>query len=160
MRKFKSFKQYVLVIVVMMTSVSVFSENLIRPFISGSYSQILEKRSKPFVLILWSLDCPSCYKELEMLSQFNKRHIQHDIVLVSTDIEASNNEIQAVLKEYKLEHIESWVFSGTSDESLRFEVDPSWHGELPRSYLFKTRDKKQVISGLLVEKNLLAWMKY
>ena len=39
----KLFKQHILVIVFMLTSVSVFAEDSLRPFVSGSFSQILEK---------------------------------------------------------------------------------------------------------------------
>ena len=158
----KLFKQYILVLVLITASTSVFSETLIRPFISGSFSQILEQRQeKPFVLVLWSLDCPSCYKELEMLGEFSRKHTKLDIVLVSTDIEATQDELQTILTRYKLENhenIESWVFSGVSDERLRFEIDRNWYGELPRSYFFETSEEKQVVSGILSLKKLMKWM--
>lgn len=157
---FKLLKQTILLINLITISVSSFAETVIKPFISGSYSQILtERRNKPFVFMLWSLDCPSCYKELEMLSQFNKRHTDLNIVLISTDIEASYDEVQAVLSKYKLEQIASWIFRGESAERLRFEIDPAWYGELPRSYMIKTATKRQVVSGIIAEEKLLAWMK-
>lgn len=157
---FKLLKQSILLISLITISISSFAENFIQPFISGSYSQILaERQNKPFVLILWSLDCPSCYKELEMLGEFSKKHTELDIVLISTDIEATYDEVQAVLSMYKLEQIESWLFRGESDESLRFEIDPAWYGELPRSYMIKTATKRQVVSGMIAEEKLLAWMK-
>lgn len=161
MIRLKLFKQYVFIIVFITVTMPVFAENVIRSFVSGSFSQILEQRQeKPFVLVLWSLDCPSCYKELEMLGQLNSENTEHNIVLVSTDIEATQDELQTVLSKYKLENIESWVFSGDSDERLRFEIDRNWYGELPRSYFFKSSEKQQVISGLLSEKKLMEWMKY
>ena len=156
----KLIQLYIFSIVLLTASMSVSSESLIRPFISGSFSQILEQRQeKSFVLVLWSLDCPSCYKELEMLGQLNSRNTDLNIVLVSTDIEATQDELLTVLSKYKLENIESWVFSGDSDERLRFEIDRSWYGELPRSYLFKASGKKQIVSGLLSEKKLMTFIK-
>ncbi|MCW8899633.1 MAG: hypothetical protein OQK95_03040 [Gammaproteobacteria bacterium] len=132
----------------------------LRPFVSGSFSQILEQRQQePFVLVLWSLDCPSCYKELEMLGKLLEHENELNIVLVSTDISATDNEVQTVLSKYKLDNIESWVFRGESDESLRYEIDHLWYGELPRSYFFTSIDKKQVISGVLSEKKLMEWLK-
>ena len=160
MLRFKLFKQYVLVFVLITASMSVFSETLIRPFVSGSFSQILEQRKeKTFLLVLWSLDCPSCYKELEMLGEFNRQHTELDIVLVSTDITATQDELKTILTRYKLNNVESWVFSGDSDERLRYEIDRSWYGELPRSYIFKASGKKHVVSGLLSEDKLKLWMK-
>jgi len=138
---------------------SAFSENMIRPFVSGSFSQILEQRQeKSFVLILWSRDCPSCYKELEMLGGFSQQYLELDIVLVSTDIDATQDELQIILKRYHLNNIESWVFSGDSDERLRFEIDRNWYGELPRSYFFKLSEKKQVVSGVLSQEKLKEWI--
>lgn len=161
MLRLKLFKQYVLVLVLITASTSVFSETLIRPFISGSFSQILEQRQeKPFVLVLWSLDCPSCFKELEMLGKLSRQYSELDIVLVSTDITATQDELQTILTRYKLDNVESWMFSGDSDEHLRYEIDRSWYGELPRSYFFKPSEKKQVISGLLSEEQLIVWMKH
>lgn len=155
----KLFKQQVLVIVFMLTSVSVIAEDSLRPFVSGSFSQILEKRQQePFVLVLWSLDCPSCYKELEMLGKLVAQNNELNIVLVSTDISATQNEVLTVLSKYKLNTIESWLFRGESDERLRFEIDRHWYGELPRSYFFETLEKKQVVSGVLSKKRLMTWL--
>jgi len=163
MKKYKLMQIYLFYLVLLSTSMSVFADNIIRPFISGSFSQILEQRQeKPFALVLWSVDCPSCYKELEMLGKFSRQYTELDIVLVSTDIEATQDELQAVLTRYKLENnknIESWVFSGASDERLRFEIDRNWYGELPRSYFFETSEKKQVVSGIISERKLMKWMK-
>ena len=144
-----------------MTSMSVFSENLIRPFVSGSYSQILEQhKDKPFALVLWSLDCPSCYKELEMLGQLNNNNPNLTIILVSTDIEATEDELKIVLSKYNLANYELWVFRGDSDQRLRFEIDPRWYGELPRSYVFNEKNNKKVVSGILDADKLLTWIKY
>ena len=163
MIRFKLFKQYVFSIVILAISMTAFSGNVIHPFVSGSFSQILEQRKQQsFVLVLWSLDCPSCYKELEMLGQLNSKYTGLDIVLVSTDIEATQIELQTVLSKYKLENhnnIELWVFSGDSDERLRYEIDRSWYGELPRSYLFTTKNEKQVVSGILSKEKLIEWIK-
>ena len=160
MLRLKLFKQYVFVLVLISTSMSVISEILVRPFVSGCFSQILEQRQeKPFVLVLWSLDCPSCFKELEMLGKLSRQYSELDIVLVSTDITATENELQTILTRYKLDNVESWMFSGDSDEHLRYEIDRSWYGELPRSYFFKPSEKKQVVSGLLSEEQLMVWMK-
>ncbi len=157
------FKQYVFFIVFLAVSTTAFSGNVIHPFVSGSFSQILEQRQQQsFVLVLWSMDCPSCYKELEMLGQLNSKYTDLNIVLVSTDIEATHNELQTILSKYKLENhenIESWVFSGDSDERLRFEIDRSWYGELPRSYFFTSKNEKQVVSGILSKEKLLEWIK-
>lgn len=157
---FKLFKPSLFGFVVLTVSMSVLAESVAKIFLPGSYSQILEQRkNKSFILILWSLDCPSCYKELEMLGKFKEEHSEIDMVLVSTDINATQDELQIVLKKYKLDKVESWVFSGDSEERLRFEIDSRWYGDLPRSYFFKKTDEKQLVSGIIIKEKLLAWMK-
>ena len=161
MLKLNLTRRTALILVLLTASMTVSAENLLRPFISGSFSQILEQRQeKSFALIFWSLDCPSCYKELEMLGKFTRQNTELNVVLVSTDIEATREDLQTVLTKYKLDNVESWVFRGDSDERLRFEIDRSWYGELPRSYFFKSLEKKQVVSGMLSEEKLKLWMKH
>jgi len=151
--------RYLLVVIFVMLSISVSAQGRIHAFVPGSYSQILELRQhKTFVLVFWSLTCPSCYKELKMLGEFKQRYSDVDIVLVSTDSMATPDELSKVFSKYKLGDVESWVFSADTDERLRFEIDHSWYGELPRSYLFKSSKQKQVVSGLLSITKLKAWI--
>lgn len=144
----------------MLVNASVCSEILLKPFVAGSFTQILEQRQQnTFALMFWSIDCPSCYKELEMLSNIEEKNLNADIVLVSTDITATNDELKSILVKYKLSKIELWRFSGDSDEQLRFEVDRSWYGELPRSYIYKELEKLYVESGVLSEEKLIHFIK-
>ena len=142
-------------------SMPVFSDNLIRPFISGSFATILKQyQDKPVAIVFWSLDCPSCYKELEMLGRLSHNlRRQFNIVLISTDSEVSRDEIQSALSKYNLKNIEAWIFRTDSDIALRYEIDRSWYGELPRSYFYKDSKKIEVISGLLSEEKLKKWFK-
>lgn len=154
-------KKFFYFLLLIFFSVTAIADNVIRPFVSGSYTEILESRQqKQFVLILWSLDCPSCYKELAMIGALSQQYPEIDMVLVSTDIEATMSELNVIVKKYKLSNVESWVFSGDSDERLRFEIDRAWYGELPRSYLFESTGKKQVVSGILSQEKLLAWLRH
>ena len=158
--QFKLFKSYIFVILLSIANMSVSAEESLRPFLSGSYSQILEQhKQQTFVLVLWSVDCPPCHKELEMLGKLVTKDPELNIVLVSTDIETENDIVQAILSKYQLGNIESWIFRGESDQSLRYEIDRHWYGELPRSYFFKPSGKKNVTSGVLSEKKLITWLK-
>lgn len=156
----KFIKQSVFVIVFVMISMSVMAEESLHPFLSGSYSEILKQhKENPFVLVLWSVDCPPCHKELEMLGKLTAQDPELNIVLVSTDIEIESNEVKLILSKYNLNKLESWIFRGESDQALRYEIDHRWYGELPRSYFFKPSGKKEVTSGVLSEKKLIMWLK-
>jgi thiol-disulfide isomerase/thioredoxin len=128
----------------------------LRPFEGGTYQAILDARGeRPFVLAFWSIDCPPCYGELKMLGE-QLQSIPFDLVLVSTDTAGSAPEIGRLLTRFGLERTEAWIFSAPP-EQLRFEVDRTWYGELPRSYLFWT-GRREAVSGALTAAALKTWL--
>lgn len=132
-------------------SLSAMADNsAIRPFNSGSYQQILQAHDKQgFMLILWSLDCPTCIKDMELLSQIHKSQPKLKIVMVATDEPSASAEILALLSKYQLADLENWVFADDNAQKLRYEIDPSWYSELPRTYFFSPSHQREGISGAL-----------
>lgn len=127
----------------------------LQPFQSGSYQAIVDARSgRPFVLAFWSIDCPPCYKELKMFGEL-LRSQPLDLVLVSTDGPGAATQVAEVLARFGLAQAETWLFAAPP-ERLRFEIDRTWYGELPRSYLF-AGGQREAISGLLEPATLEAW---
>ena len=64
----------VLALMLVCTSTASAMEN-VRPFTAGSFSQVLAARQgKPFILVLWSLDCQYCPTELKMLGELKRNH--------------------------------------------------------------------------------------
>lgn len=149
--------RYILLCLVLFTGFSVSSAQSINLFKPGSYSKILEQHQQPFLLVLWSLDCPPCYKELSVLSEMLQSQPQLDLILVSTDTSNDIDEIKKILSKYKLSHISTWVFADEMSQQLRYEIDPGWYGELPRSYLFDAQHNRQAISGILKPEILQHW---
>lgn len=130
-----------------------------RPFIKGSYAKLLETRQgKPFVLSFWSLDCPPCREELAMWGELRKKHPALEVVLVSTDTPEANAEITTTLNGYDLGKTESWVFADSFAARLRFEVDQTWRGELPRSYFFTRDHQVKAVTGKPERKRVEAWI--
>ena len=125
------------------------AQQAIKNFTNGSYQQIVDQyKTQPFVLVLWSLDCPPCYKELELLARERKQH-DFNLVLISIDGADASYEVAAVLNNYKLQSASNWLFDEFSSQQLRYEIDPTWYGELPRSYLFDNTHKRKSVSGIL-----------
>lgn len=120
----------------------------IRPFVSGSIREITAARQgKPFILGLWSLTCTHCREELSLLAGMVKKYPHLDLVLVATDTPEEGDAIGAALAQSGLGGTEAWVFADSFAERLRFEIDPKWHGELPRTYLYDPSHKAQAFSG-------------
>jgi hypothetical protein len=52
-----------------------------------------------------------------------------------------------MLDEAGLGNAESWVFTDQFVEPLRYEIDPQWSGEIPRTMLIASDGTTSVIEG-------------
>jgi thiol-disulfide isomerase/thioredoxin len=130
----------------------------LQPFMSGSLARIESAyRGQPFVVSLWSITCPPCLYELDLLGQWRKENLDIPLVLISTDGQDAAAEVIRKLQEANLATADNWIFADDYVEKLRFQIDPAWHGELPRSYLYMSTGQRQAISGALSLKKLLDW---
>lgn len=131
-----------------------------KPFVRGSHQQIVGARAgKPFIVAFWSVNCSYCGAELEMFGRMLKRHPGMDLVLVAADTPLDIPEIRKALDRHGLGRAESWVFADTHVERLRFEIDPEWYGELPRSYFHGAHEWAQAVSGKLKQPDVERWLK-
>ncbi len=130
------------------------------PFNAGSLARIQARHAgKPFILSLWSVNwCGHCITELTMLGELAKSEKHLPVVLVSVDSPEFAEPIQETLQRLGLADMESWVFDDPIPERLRAAIDPSWQGELPRTYLYDPAHTRQAIAGELDKKKLKAWL--
>ncbi len=136
------------------------AEIQIRLFDTGTYKKIISQhKHDSFLMVLWSVDCPPCIKELSVLEKFHQLHPEENIVMISTDSKDQKDDIKALINKYNLTDIQQWVFSGKHIQTIRFIIDPFWYGELPRSYFYFKKNHRQAKSGELDQSILLAWLK-
>lgn len=129
-------------------------------FQADSLPKIVETRQgKPFLLVLWSLDCSVCMKELDSLGGLLKKQPKLNLVLVSTDAPELAGEAATVLEMRGLGPVESWIFAEGDSPELRYAVDPTWYGELPRSYFYEAGGQRRGVSGAIDAAELNAWLK-
>lgn len=129
-----------------------------RPFVAGSMQQIRAAYTgRPFVLALWSLTCSHCQEELAQLGKLQHRHPDLNVVLISTDTPDDARALTATIAGHGLARAEVWVFADAFAERLRFEIDPRWGGELPRTYFFDRAHAVTVRSGALAPAELERW---
>lgn len=122
----------------------------LKPFISGSYQQIVtSNEGKPFMLAIWSITCPSCIKDMEVLNAVHKAHPELKIVMLTTDDIAETTEAQKILVKNQLTDLEHWIYAEENTQKLQFEIDPKWYGELPRTYFFDKKQQREGVSGAL-----------
>lgn len=115
-----------------------------------TYQKLLHDYShKPFLLIIWSIDCPSCLEEMQLLSELHERYPQLKMIMLATDPKSATEQIQMYLEQYQLHDIENFLFDEKDTERLHQLIDKSWRGEVPRSYFFKNAKNRKAVSGLI-----------
>ncbi len=131
----------------------------VRPFVAGSLEKIAAaRRGQPFVLVFWSIDCVHCPRELKTMGELKKRHPRLDLVLVATDTPENASRATQLASRFGLGRVEQWVFADDMPERLRFQVDPDWIGELPRTYFYDRAHHAEAVSGIVSESRLNDWI--
>lgn len=126
----------------------------VNQFHADSYEQLLNAhKNNAFVLIIWSVDCSSCLKEMSLLNRIHKDNPQLKMVMLATDSPAEIEQIKKYQTQFQLSDIEQWVFAEENAQKLRFKLDPRWYGELPRTYFYNKEHQRTGFSGVLKEQN-------
>lgn len=124
-------------------------------FHAGSLESIEEgRKGKPFLLVLWSLDCAPCRVELKHIRAAMDANRAPDIVFIATDTPDRSDRIEAILSAHGLSQIDSWVFDDPVPERLRQKIDPDWYGELPRAYYYDKSHVRKSLSGAINQEAL------
>lgn len=112
----------------------------------------------PRLVVLWSVDCPPCYRELDMLKQLLTTNPQLPITLIATDDDSSRYpEVEGLYQTLEGEQLQKWVFSELAAPQLRFAIDNNWSGVLPRSYFIYSTEKRSGHSGILTAAQVMDW---
>ena len=124
----------------------------LKPFVAGSYRQILaDQANRPFMLVVWSITCSSCLKDMPLLNLIHKKRPDLKIIMLAADDMSETDQIRPILEKNRLSDIENWVYADENTQKLQFEIDPKWYGELPRTYFFDQAHQRVAISGVLSE---------
>lgn len=149
-----------LCLAVSLTSTPAWAAQEIKPFVRGSYQQIISARQgKPFILNFWSITCSYCGVELSMLKKLSRKYPRLDLVLVSTDTPEEEKPVAEALTKLSLNKSEVWLFADSYTERLRYEIDKKWQGELPRTYFFGANNEVKAFSGKIGEQDVEQWIK-
>ncbi|MEM5275313.1 hypothetical protein VSR17_09770 [Cupriavidus taiwanensis] len=106
------------------------------------------QRGKPFVLVVWSLDCVYCKRNFDALGKLRAKHPDLRVVTLATDNAESLPQVRQVLARVSLTR-NAWVFGSEPQERLRYAVDPEWMGEMPRTYFYRADGQRQGVSGVI-----------
>lgn len=128
----------------------------LQSFDIGSFEQIVvDKNKQDHLVILWSFDCPPCITELEKISELHQQFPDYQLTLINTDGVDEQVRVKKILQQFNLAELDNWGFANSDEEKLRYDIDPRWYGDLPRSYFFPLQGKIKRLRGALTSAELL-----
>jgi thiol-disulfide isomerase/thioredoxin len=130
------------------------------PFERGSWARLRETHAgKPTVIHFWGLTCGPCLVELPQWGRFAAERPDLRLVLVAADpLPQDPERLHATLDRAGLGQVESWSFTDRFYERLRYEIDPSWAGELPRTVMIDRAGKTTILPGVADLGEVRAWL--
>lgn len=130
------------------------------PFERGSWARLLSLHAeRPTVVHFWGLTCAPCLVELPRWGRLAAERPDLRLVLVAADpLPQDAGRIAATLAGAGLADRESWSFADRFYERLRYEIDPGWAGELPRTVLIDRHGTATVLPGVADLGRVRAWL--
>ncbi|MFT4928354.1 MAG: thiol-disulfide isomerase/thioredoxin [Phenylobacterium sp.] len=134
--------------------------NQSQPFSPGHLDTLTQQyEGKRWLILLWSLDCPPCFKELAAIGQLHQQNPSLPVVLINTDGDDMLDEQRInVVNKYQLTTLNNFHFADGKAAQGRYLIDPSWYGELPRSYFYQVDGQRVAKSGLVKAAVLRRWL--
>lgn len=130
---------------------------VMREFTPDSLQRIVaDQKGKPFVLVVWSLDCVFCQTSLENLAAERRRGRDIRVVTLTTDYLGDEQLMEQSAKRLHALGFagNAWAFGDESPERLRYALDPKWHGEKPRTYWFNAKGERTAYSGVVTAEQI------
>jgi thiol-disulfide isomerase/thioredoxin len=157
----RNFRRGLLGVVSMfVAAVAVADHILIRPFDADSMTTLrTQYAGKPFVLAFWSTTCEPCRKEMTLWRGLKLRYPRMPIVLVAADGPGEQAAVTAFLMRYNPGPVQHWMFADEFAERVRYSVDKSWRGEMPRTYFYDGTHTAEAYSGLLDRRVVELWFR-
>jgi thiol-disulfide isomerase/thioredoxin len=126
----------------------------------GSWQELRRAhQGHPTIIHFWGLTCGPCLVELPEWGRFVQATNDADVVMVAADpVPEDPAGLASTLVKAGLSDVESWRFADRFTERLEYEIDPSWHGELPLTILLGRHGAVRSILGPVDFSDLRAWI--
>lgn len=131
----------------------------LKQFERGSWQQLLHSHlGHPTLVHFWGVTCGPCKVELPQLGEFMKQHPAVDVVTIDADLVPNSDPAAlSMLQNAGLSSAENWMFSDDFAERLRYEIDPAWQGDIPRTVLISRKGDITTIEGSAEPSALQKW---
>lgn len=123
--------------------------------------QVIEKRyiDQPLIISFWSIDCPYCIGDLKKLGKALSKNTNVKLITVCVDGKESAKKAERILSQANLPKHEQYQYAEVDEDRLRYNIDPAWYGELPRTYFYDAAHQVTPLSGKISNSFLDKWFK-
>ena len=122
---------------------------------------VIEKRyiDQPLIISFWSIDCPYCIDDLKKLGKALSKNTNVKLITVCVDGKESAKKAERILSQANLPKHEQYQYAEVDEDRLRYNIDPAWYGELPRTYFYDATHQVTPLSGKISNSFLDKWFK-
>jgi thiol-disulfide isomerase/thioredoxin len=123
--------------------------------------KVIEKRyiDQPLIISFWSIDCPYCIDDLKKLGKALSKNTNVKLITVCVDGKESAKKAERILNQANLPKHEQYQYAEVDEDRLRYNIDPAWYGELPRTYFYDAAHQVTPLSGKISNSFLDKWFK-
>ena len=123
--------------------------------------KVIEKRyiDQPLIISFWSIDCPYCIDDLKKLGKALSKNTNVKLITVCVDGKESAKKAERILSQANLPKHEQYQYAEVDEDRLRYNIDPAWYGELPRTYFYNAAHQVTPLSGKISNSFLDKWFK-
>ncbi len=132
----------------------------LQSFSRGSWSKLRAAHDgQPTVVHFWGLTCAPCLVEMPEWGKLSGERPDMRLVMIAADpVPQDPARVNDMLARADLAKAENWAFTDRFNERLRYEIDPAWAGELPRTLLIDRDGKETVLAGVADLAEVRAWL--
>jgi len=111
------------------------------------------------IISFWSIDCPYCIDDLKKLGKVLTKNKNIKLITVCVDGKESAKKAERILSQANLPKHEQYQYAEVDEDRLRYNIDPAWYGELPRTYFYDATHQVTPLSGKISNSFLDKWFK-
>lgn len=152
-------RRFLLACVLAMAPVCAQAESLLA-FQRGSWANLrAAHEGKPTVVHFWGLTCAPCLVEMPLWGKLAAARPDMRLVMIAADpVPQDPARVSDMIARSSLSKVENWAFTDRFNERLRYEIDPAWGGELPRTLLIDRNGNTTVLPGVADLAEVRAWL--